>query len=217
MHHDHPTAAPEADQDADRAADLAPGIGTAPVRVALLADTHGWVDPRVLTVVAGCDLAVHGGDIGGARVLRRLRPRLGRLWVVRGNNDRPIEWPAADQAALEQIPSWARVALPGGDLVVIHGHQVPARERHERLRRRFPQARAVVCGHSHRLELDLEALPWVLNPGAAGRNRTHGGPSCLVLTAGPDTWEVEAHRFLLPTRAAGPGLVRSAKDTNEHP
>ena len=112
MHHDHPTAAPEADQDADRAADLAPGIGTAPVRVALLADTHGWVDPRVLTVVAGCDLAVHGGDIGGARVLRRLRPRLGRLWVVRGNNDRPIEWPAADQAALEQIPSWARVALP---------------------------------------------------------------------------------------------------------
>ena len=214
MRHDHTIADQDADQNAGLDAHPEADTGTDPVRVAILADTHGWVDPRVLAVVAGCDLAVHGGDIGSAGVLRRLRPRLGRLWVVRGNNDRPVEWPAADQAALDQIPSWARVALPGGELVVIHGHQLPARERHERLRRRFPQARAVVCGHSHRLELDLETLPWVLNPGAAGRNRTHGGPSCLVLTAGPDTWEVEAHRFPVPTRPAG-GARRTQMNVRE--
>jgi hypothetical protein len=35
-------------------------------RVAILADTHGFLDPRVAEQVAECDLAIHAGDIGGA-------------------------------------------------------------------------------------------------------------------------------------------------------
>ena len=188
------------------------------MRAALLADTHGWVDAGVLAVVAGCDLAVHGGDIGNAGVLRRLRMRCGTLWVVRGNNDRPVDWPPAERPALEPIPAWTRVSLPGGDLVVIHGHQMPARERHERLRRRFPDARAVVYGHSHRLVLDCASRPWVLNPGAAGRTRTYGGPSCIILTASAVEWTVEAVRFP-PPPGSGPmprrGRVQSAANANE--
>ncbi|WP_295384373.1 metallophosphoesterase family protein, partial [uncultured Thiodictyon sp.] len=160
---------------------LADGLdGPGPVRVAIIADTHGWVDRRVLAVVADCDLVVHAGDIGSAAVLARLRPRRGLIYAVRGNNDRPAEWPAADQALLATIPPHTQIDLPGGVLVVIHGHKTAARIRHERLRRRFPRARVLVCGHSHRLVLDRDALPWVLNPGAAGRTRTGGGPTCLV-------------------------------------
>ena len=33
---------------------------------------------------------------------------------------------------------------------------------------------------------------------AAGRIRNHGGPSCLVLHASPDSWEIEAFRFPEP-------------------
>jgi putative phosphoesterase len=165
------------------------------VRVAILSDTHGFTDPRVLGLVAECDLAVHGGDIGGGAVLADLQPRTGRVVAVTGNNDLPHKWPETDRSLLAALPEVAEVRLPGGALVVTHGHRVPARGRHERLRRRFPLARAIVYGHSHRLVADLDAAPWVLNPGASGRTRTYGGPSCIVLKASGNAWELEVRRF----------------------
>lgn len=165
------------------------------VRVAILADTHGWVDPRILEVVAGCDLAIHGGDVGRAAVLAALRPASGHVHAVSGNNDIPSKWPESDRDLLARLPERLELALPGGRLVAVHGHRIPARDRHARLRERFPDARLVVYGHSHRLVLDLDAQPWVANPGAAGHDRTFGGPSCLVLLAGPDRWHLECVRF----------------------
>lgn len=179
------------------------------VRVAILSDTHGAVDPRVLEVVATCDLAVHGGDIGGGDVIeaigRRLGPRDGSLHAVLGNNDIPDKWPECHRALLPELPERLEIDLPGGRLAVIHGHQTPARGRHERLRRMFPDAHAIVYGHSHRLVMDRLALPWVLNPGAAGRSRTFGGPSCLVLTAARVGWHLESHRFPAPGHRPGGG------------
>jgi putative phosphoesterase len=163
--------------------------------VALVSDTHGYLDPRIAEVVADCDIALHGGDIGNAAVLAALAPRSGRVGAVLGNNDVPHKWPAADQDRLTTLPLELTEALPGGRLVLVHGHRTPAKDRHAKLRRRHPQARAIVYGHSHRLVLDQDAEPWVLNPGAAGRERTFGGPSCMVLHAGEGGWRVRVHRF----------------------
>jgi putative phosphoesterase len=163
--------------------------------VAILSDTHGTLDARIQDLVTRCDLAVHGGDIGNADILARLQPRLGRVFAVLGNNDNLRLWPAHDQALLSRLPEVVEIALPGGCLVVIHGHQTAARDRHARLRSRFPDARAVAYGHSHRLVLDTDTSPWILNPGAAGRTRTYGGPSFLVLTASEAEWRVEVRRF----------------------
>ncbi len=165
------------------------------LRVAILADTHGRLDARVEDLVADCDLAVHGGDIGNAGVLERLRPRQGRVIAVTGNNDLPRKWPPEQWHVLDDLREHEALALPGGTLAVIHGHQIAARNRHERLRRRFPHARAIVYGHSHRLIADRDAEPWVLNPGAAGRARTFGGPSCMVLDAAEHRWELRIERF----------------------
>ncbi|WP_414717181.1 metallophosphoesterase family protein [Tahibacter sp.] len=85
--------------------------------------------------------------------------------------------------------------MPGGRLVVVHGDRWPPRGRHAALRRAFPAARAVVYGHSHRLAVDVDAEPWILNPGAAGRARTYGGPSCLLLQASTREWRVVAQRY----------------------
>lgn len=167
------------------------------LRVAIVADTHGWIDPRIADLVADCDLAVHGGDIGNACVLARMQPRSGRVYAVRGNNDVGRKWPSEDRGLLGQIPDMATVELPGGSLVVVHGHRMAARSRHARLRRRHPDARAIVYGHSHHLVEDREQAPWVLNPGAAGRSRTFGGPSCIILTAGDQGWDLTLHRFAL--------------------
>ncbi|WP_295543301.1 metallophosphoesterase family protein [uncultured Thiohalocapsa sp.] len=165
------------------------------LQVAILSDTHGVIDDRIADLVADCDLAVHGGDIGAAEVLTRLKPRSGRVAAVLGNNDVRHKWPAAEQHLLDTLPLEITEDLPGGRLVVVHGHRTPAKDRHARLRRRFPDARAIVYGHSHRLVADQDDAPWVLNPGAAGRERTFGGPSCLVLTARHDLWSLAVHRF----------------------
>lgn len=173
------------------------------VRVAILADTHGHLDPRIAALVAGCDLAVHGGDIGSADVLAALQPCSGRVHAVTGNNDVAAKWPPDEHGLLARIPPVARVSLPGGDLVIVHGHRLPANDRHRRLRALYPDARAIVYGHSHRLIADRDAEPWVLNPGAAGRARTYGGPSCLVLGAAATRWVVAIHRFqVLPAASA---------------
>lgn len=171
-------------------------MGRDAVSVALLADTHGCLDPRIARIAERCDMAVHAGDVGAAAVLEELRPRTGEVIAIRGNNDLPAKWPEADHRVLETLEDEAEVALPGGDLVVVHG-DVPGRaaDRHDRLRLKYPGARAVVYGHSHRRVADTDRIPWILNPGAAGRTRTYGGPSCLVLVASTDAWSVHEHRF----------------------
>lgn len=166
------------------------------VRVALLSDTHGHVCPNVLEVVGTCDVAVHAGDIGSAAVLRRLREVTGGVHAVRGNNDVPGLWAGDELEVLGAVPRVAELALPGGLLVVEHGHVHGQMSPDPgRLRAAHPGARAIVYGHTHKLLVDRTSAPWVLNPGAAGRIRNRGGPSCLVLTAGEDSWQVEAFRF----------------------
>lgn len=161
------------------------------MRIAILADTHGFLDPRIAEIVTECDVAVHAGDIGGADVLLALQPR-SHVVAVRGNNDTAEKWSTRELRLLETLPTEAEIDLPGGKLVVVHGDSAgPAAQCHEELRRRYPDARAVAYGHSHLASLDDSALPWILNPGAAGRTRTYGGPSCMLLTCSEDRWDVE--------------------------
>lgn len=167
-----------------------------PLKVLLLGDTHGHLDERIANLARDCDYAVHTGDVCSSAVLQEVRP-LKRTWVVRGNNDDKQHWPAQDHKRLAKLSEQETLALPGGDMVVIHGHQWPAKNRVQRLRAKFCDAKAVVFGHSHRFLIDTQASPWVLNPGAAGRTRTYGGPSCLLLTIDPSgqNWSLQAQRF----------------------
>lgn len=161
------------------------------MRVLLVSDTHGRIDARIAALARDCDAVAHAGDVGAAAVLEALGPH---VVAVRGNNDVAEKWAAQDQDCIAALPAEASLDLPGGRLVVVHGDRWPAAGRHAALRRAFPAARAVVYGHSHQLALDQDVLPWILNPGAAGRARTNGGPSCLLLQASTRGWQVQALR-----------------------
>lgn len=177
--------------------------------LALVSDTHGHLDERVAAEVRRCDIAVHAGDVGGAAVLQALRPRRGQVHVVRGNNDTPGKWPRAEREALAALPSEVILSLPGGALAVVHGDRAgPPARRHAHLRSQYPRARAIVYGHSHRLCCDREREPWVVNPGAAGRARTFGGPSCVILRIEGERWVFEVQRF---EPRARPRRSRSAR------
>jgi putative phosphoesterase len=166
------------------------------IRVAILSDTHGFVCPDVLDIVNSCDVAVHAGDIGSKKVLDQLDAGAGSSYAVRGNNDVPGLWAGDELEVLGTLPWVTEIDLPGGMLAVEHGHtHGPIRPDHASLRTAHPSARVIVYGHTHKLLVDRSTSPWVINPGAAGRTRNRGGPSCLVLHASPDSWDIETFRF----------------------
>lgn len=145
-------------------------------RIGIVADSHGAIDARIVRALGGCDVVVHAGDIGGADILASLDAPV--IAAVYGNNDTPQRWGGAEVA----LPESVCIDVRGGALVVIHGHQFPqAKRRHAQLRARYPDARFIVYGHSHRRCIDDALLPWVINPGASGRARTFGGASAVML------------------------------------
>jgi uncharacterized protein len=187
-----------------------------PSRVLILSDTHGAVAPAILELATHAGYIVHAGDIGSAAVLDSLATRAPTV-AVRGNNDTPALWSRHESAVLRRLPLRAEFELPGGRIGIEHGDRCRlGRLRHADLRRRWPGCRAVVYGHSHRMLLDLDLEPWVLNPGAAGHTRTGGGASCLLLQAGVENWEVAAVRWsttaeaLLPLAAVSAWLAAPA-------
>ena len=126
------------------------------LRIGLISDTHGLLRPEALAFLAGCDLLVHAGDIGGPDILERLAA-IAPLSVVRGNNDHAA-WAAA-------IPASLTLALGGIRLHAVHDIAeldiVPAEA----------GVQVVVSGHSHKPSLTERAGVLYVNPGSAGPRR----------------------------------------------
>jgi len=114
------------------------------VQIAIISDTH--LPRGTRTLPAACverlkaaDLIVHAGDFSRMLVLQELRA-LNRVIGVRGNVD------AADVRAA--LPETALLNAGEHRIAVIHDAGL-AGGRMQRLRVRFPEADAVIFGHSH--------------------------------------------------------------------
>ena len=149
-------------------------------------------------MMSDCAIVIHAGDIGDAAVLTALQGPQTKLFAVVGNNDSTLSWGTADHAVLSELPEVHHIRLPFGTISVEHGHRVwDTRRYHEVLRHRHAQSQIVVFGHTHVRTIDDSKVPWVINPGASGRERTRGGPSCLVIDAGDSSPKVYEHVFAL--------------------
>lgn len=164
------------------------------VTVGILSDSHGYLDPRIADAVNQCDYIVHAGDIFNATVLSQLKPKK-ELLAVAGNNDFPAFWADEEADIVKALPATNRLDLPGGQLVVEHGHRFGNHPEHNNFRVDHASARLVVYGHTHHRVIDQSTSPWVVNPGASGKIRTHGGPSCLILEASADEWKIDTILF----------------------
>ena len=164
------------------------------VTVGILSDSHGYLDPRIEQTVNACDYIVHAGDIFNAQVLAQLKPK-NELTAVAGNNDYPAAWHDEEIDIVSALPDTCKLELPGGLIIVEHGHRLGNRPDHDQLRWDHAEARLIVYGHTHHRVIDQSAEPWVVNPGASGKVRTHGGPSCLILQASESKWSIETVLF----------------------
>ena len=88
------------------------------MRIGLVSDTHGLVEPKLAPLFAGCDAIVHAGDVVKPPVLEVLAA-IAPLTVVRGNNDAG--------ALLDHLPEVAFLAI--GPLTALVVHDLGARER----------------------------------------------------------------------------------------
>ena len=130
--------------------------------IAVLADTHMPKGDRALPlacrrVLKRADLILHAGDFFALSVLRSLElyaPVVG----VRGNVDQP------EVRAL--LPETRIVGAEGARIAMVHDGG-PAKDRARRLRKRFPDADAVVFGHSHQpLHETADDGVQLFNPGS---------------------------------------------------
>ena len=136
------------------------------LRLALIADTHlprgeRRLSDRCLEAMRAADLIVHAGDFSRPSVLAELR-ELGPVAAVHGNVDSP--------ELREQLPESIRLDLEDVVLGVIHDAG-PAKGRLERMRARFPDADAVVFGHSHMPLLEERDGFQIFNPGSPTERR----------------------------------------------
>ncbi len=153
------------------------------MRVGLVSDTHGRLEPLLPELFARCALILHAGDVVAEDVLAALA-RVAPVTAIRGNND--------EGTSLARLPETALVRLGAlGALVV---HDLGARERPK------PPARAllarerpeiVVHGHSHRPGVALLEGMLFVNPGSAGPRRFSLPRAAAILTVSGRTARVE--------------------------
>lgn len=137
------------------------------MKIGLLSDTHGYLDPKILDHFGPCDELWHAGDIGSMEVaaaLERFKP----MKAVYGNID--------DMALRTKYPEDLWFQCEGVEIWMTHIAGAPPRY-NPRVRKilasRAPAA--LVCGHSHILRVinDKTHKFLYLNPGAAGHQGFH--------------------------------------------
>src|SRR3954466_115024 len=121
-------------------------LRSSPVLIAAIADTHlprgqRRIPDACLERLEQADLILHAGDISTTEVLDELAAIGPPVKAVHGNVDSPDLRATLPEALEVRTPDGARIAM-------LHDAG-PSKRRLERMRLRFPDANAVVFGHSH--------------------------------------------------------------------
>ena len=164
------------------------------LRIGIIADTHGVLHPRVKELFAGIDHIIHGGDVGGAHVLRSLRELAPVTWVD-GNNDA-----STGEDVLRFEVGGLRVLLTQ---ILPRPHK-PAPRVVASLKEQ--PADLVVFGHSHLPHHEVIDGVTYFNPASAGPRRFDYPVSVGVLEKRAKEWSI-AH-VALDERSAGALIQR---------
>lgn len=140
------------------------------MRIGVISDTHGYLDPRALVALRGVERILHAGDIGSPAIVDALAA-IAPVEAVYGNVD-------AGTPLARRFPASQRLTIDGVRIHMTHVGGRPAD-----LVRGLPDPRpdVYIFGHSHVALLEMLSGVLFLNPGAAGRPRFGGGLSVAIL------------------------------------
>jgi putative phosphoesterase len=148
--------------------------------IAVLADTHmprgsRRLPERCVELIAGAEAVIHAGDFFAASALEEVEALCPVVHAVHGNVD--------EELLRRRLPAELEVEVEQRTVAITHDAG-PAKGRLARLRRRFPNAEAVVFGHSH-LPLHEAADGFqIFNPGSPTERRRAPRPSMGLLNIG---------------------------------
>ena len=126
-------------------------------KVGVISDTHGFLRPEAVAVLAGVERIIHAGDVGGLEILKELSI-IAPVTVGRGNIDSQ-PWAAA-------LPRTEIIEIGERSFYIIHDINDLD------IDLKAAGIDMVVYGHSHRpiMEHRSDGV-WYLNPGSAGPRR----------------------------------------------
>ena len=147
------------------------------MRIGLLSDTHGYLDPQLFEHFSACDELWHAGDFGTldcVKQLQNFKPLIG----VSGNID--------SKEIRHEAPLYQLIEREGFKISLFHiggkpGYYPPEALKH--IQKDQPQI--WVCGHSHILRVSHDKKYnnlLHLNPGAAGKHGFHHVRTALRFT-----------------------------------
>ncbi len=150
------------------------------MKIGVISDTHNFLDPQVLSLFAGVEHILHGGDIGLPRVLMELE-QIAPVTAVLGNTDE----------AGFGYPDHQTVELAGRKFLVQHivDPRAPEDKLTDRIQRDRPDI--VVFGHTHKPFAEEIGGRLFFNPGYAGKQRFALDRTVAVIDCAPGglTWK----------------------------
>ncbi|MGB4581977.1 MAG: metallophosphoesterase family protein [Coriobacteriia bacterium] len=150
------------------------------MRLGVVSDTHGTLDPSIGEALAGVDRIIHAGDIGPQHIIDELAA-VAPVTAVRGNMDSgDLGWRLLDTATVRVGEVRILVTHRAGDAIVAG----------------IPEGvTVVVSGHTHRPAVERIGEVLFVNPGSAGgHNRDGHGPTAAIIDLDvdpPAAWIIE--------------------------
>ena len=139
------------------------------MKIGVISDTHGYLDPKIPELFAGVDHILHGGDIGLPWLILELE-QIAPVTAVLGNNDVGLDFRETELAELD------------GRKFLLH-HIVDPRKPADAIQRRIIREGpdVVVFGHTHKPYSETIGRTLYFNPGYAGKPRFNLARSVALL------------------------------------
>lgn len=149
------------------------------MKIGVISDTHGFLDPRVARLFAGVKHILHAGDVGPWSVLAELEA-VAPVSAVLGNTDEGLDLPLARTVEVNGVRCYLR-------------HIVQPREPDAALQSELARLRprVVVFGHTHQRFAETRGGILFLNPGYSGQPRAGTERSVALLHCEGDDVRVE--------------------------
>jgi putative phosphoesterase len=139
------------------------------MRIGVISDTHGYLDPQIPKLFSGVDHILHGGDIGQPQIIFELE-QIATVTAVLGNTDTDMSFNEIEVVQLADRRFLVHhIVDPRGPGEIVE----------QRILRENPDV--VVFGHTHKPFNQVIGKTLYFNPGYAGKQRFNLERSVAIL------------------------------------